>query len=195
MNWKPYELNAEATQLIDQRNFAAAREKCDEVEACCKNPRLLECLEYRKITLDAALTGDYTGGYRKLETYAEKYPRGQLQPVVENTLAMWSMIVELESQVAEDPRNVTALNGLGGLLIRVGSSDAAARSCSASGGSGVVTSPVLPLRASTRTSRHLPTGRNSQLAVRFPVLPSADLARTISGLSRSRAMFTSLPPG
>ena len=50
-DWKPYEINDEATQLIQQRNWAGAREKCEEAEACCRNPRLTECLEYRKVKI------------------------------------------------------------------------------------------------------------------------------------------------
>lgn len=120
-DWKPYELNAESTALIQQRDFAGALEKCGEIETCCKNPRLLECVEYRKIALETTLSGDYEKGRRRLGAYLETYPRGQLAAAVEQNLDQYAQIMDAKKQVDENPNDAQSMEALGTVYLRAGS--------------------------------------------------------------------------
>ncbi|MCK4548195.1 MAG: tetratricopeptide repeat protein [Candidatus Eisenbacteria sp.] len=124
-DWKPYELNEEATDLIRQRNFAGARAKCDEVEACCRNPRLLEYVEYRRIALDATLTADYETARRNMGQYLQKYPRAQLLERIEENLETWTRIIDGEAERDANPEDPARMTALGSMYLRAGAFHAA----------------------------------------------------------------------
>ncbi len=121
IDWKPYEIGVETNGLIQQRNYAGALEKCEEAEACCKNPRLLECVEYQKITLEAAVSGDYGTAYRQMERYLEAYPKPQLGPQIEQNLDQWGQILEMESEADRNPGDADLAAALGTQYLRAGS--------------------------------------------------------------------------
>ncbi len=121
IDWKPYEIGLETNGLIQQRNYAAALEKCNEAEACCKNPRLLECVEYQKIALEATISGNYGIAYRRMEQYLQAYPNPQLGPQIDRNLDQWSQIIEMESEVDRSPEDVELAAALGTQYLRAGS--------------------------------------------------------------------------
>jgi tetratricopeptide (TPR) repeat protein len=124
-DWKPYDLDVEVTNLIRQRDFAGAFEKCKEEKAGCGNPRLLECIEYREIGLEATVSGDYETAAERMEHYLQSYPRAQLGTAAENNLLQWAQIVETKHQVEENPGDPDAGSMYGYLLLRAGSFPAA----------------------------------------------------------------------
>jgi len=126
-DWTPYDLYGEAAQLMEQRSYSEALQKCTAAEASCRNPRMLECLDFAKIYLETTLSGDYSTGYRRVEAYVEKYPRPQLAEEVGTTLDHWSQIVEAEVESKRNPEDAAALASLGTLYLRAGSLEAAVR--------------------------------------------------------------------
>ncbi len=120
MDWRPYEIGLETNGLIRARDFSGALEKCNEAEALCTNPRLLECVEYQKIALETTISGDFEAGYRRMESYVQKYPNGQMAPQIEQNLDQWAQIVDAKAESDRDPGNAEIAAALGTMYLRAG---------------------------------------------------------------------------
>jgi tetratricopeptide (TPR) repeat protein len=118
-DWAPYEIYSEATGILRQE-YARALALTDSLLAMGVNPALRECAEYRKISLETAIAGDYTGGCRRLDAFIRSHPGGLRTEYARNTLEQnWRPIAELEVQVRETPDDAGALMALGQMYAQV----------------------------------------------------------------------------
>ena len=118
VDWGSVEMYADATALSRQGDFEGAVRKCDELLASSANERLRECTEYRKITLETSLRGDYTEGCERLRRYIQDHPEGLRTSVAQTTLEeQWSPIADLEASARENPNEAEILRALGGAYL------------------------------------------------------------------------------
>lgn len=121
--WRPYEIYAAGTALVNSRDYAGALSNADEALAADPPPALKECLEYRKITLETTLAGDYIEGCRRLRSYLREHPDGLRSRMARETLEeRWGPIAEMEKALAAEPNDLELLQNLGGTYLnaRVG---------------------------------------------------------------------------
>lgn len=120
LDWEPLTVYSEGTALLRGGNLQEALGKCDEVLAGSGNAALKECAEYRKITLETTLNGDFTGGCDRLRGFIEKYPDGLRAEDARATLNdRWTPVADMEVAVREDPENADLHLRLGRYYQRV----------------------------------------------------------------------------
>jgi tetratricopeptide (TPR) repeat protein len=126
VDWDPLTTYARGSRLIAAGDLAGALANCDTVMNGSPNPPLKECTEYRKISLETTLAGDFTEGSRKLEEYLERYPNGLRAETARSTLEQrWGPIASLEAQAAESPEDPAILLSLGQSYLRARSASKA----------------------------------------------------------------------
>lgn len=114
LNWPPILSYAAGSRYIARGDFDSALVMVGRVETQGAGPDLRECNEYRKITLETTLSGDYTEGCKRMRAYLEKYPKGLQSALAKQTLdTRYSPIADLEKEVKERPEDADALQGLG----------------------------------------------------------------------------------
>lgn len=123
IDWAPLTAYSEGSQLIARGDLAGALANCDTVLSHDPSEALKECVEYRQISLETTLAGNYAEGSRRLEDYLQRYPNGLRAETAHRTLEQnWGPIVSLEAQVAENPEDTALLQGLGQSYLRARSS-------------------------------------------------------------------------
>jgi tetratricopeptide (TPR) repeat protein len=119
-DWKPIETYAAGTKLVAQRDWPGALKTCEDLLAGPENSPLHECAEYRKITIETLLAGDYTDGTRKMQAFLSDHAGGQRTEMAETTISQrWLPAVTLESRVREHPDDPEALRALGFYLLQI----------------------------------------------------------------------------
>ena len=118
IDWKPYVAYAAGTDSVNARRLAGALATCGEVLASTDNAALIECVKYRQITLDTALSGDYIEGCRRLRDFLEEYPSGLRTEMARTTLeGSWTPVAEMESAARAHPDDVEAMRNLGEMYL------------------------------------------------------------------------------
>jgi tetratricopeptide (TPR) repeat protein len=120
IDWTAYLAYAAGSDSVAARRYPGALEKCREVLASTTNPALVECATYRRITLETALSGDYTAGCGRLRTFLEDYPTGLRTEMARNTLEnSWTQIAGEEAATRANPGDAAAWRALGGSYLQV----------------------------------------------------------------------------
>jgi tetratricopeptide (TPR) repeat protein len=123
VRWEPYLAYAEGTQMIGRRDLPGARAKCEEILSGPAPEALRECAEYRKITLETSIDGDFTKGVRLLGEFLDKHPDGLRTELAQQTLdQQWRPAAELERRFRESPDDPEVLARLGGTYLQAGAS-------------------------------------------------------------------------
>jgi tetratricopeptide (TPR) repeat protein len=126
VDWPPYTKYSEGAALVQQQDFQGALRTTDELLASNIDPPLRECLEYRKITLETALAGNYSEGCDKLRGYIARYPNGQRLATARRTLEQnWGPIAELETAAQEHPEEAERWRALGLVYVQTRLADKA----------------------------------------------------------------------
>ncbi len=113
--WTPFDAYAAGTSLVAARDYPAALAKTEEALAAAPPPALRECLEYRKITLETTIAGDYTEGCRRLRAFLREHPDGLRSRMAKETIeGRYGPIAEIEAAVAKQPQDLELLQTLGG---------------------------------------------------------------------------------
>jgi tetratricopeptide (TPR) repeat protein len=118
VEWAPYEAYDEATRMIAAGDLQGALGKCEEVLSSSPNASLRECVEYRKLSLETAHSGDFTEGCRKLQQFIDEHPGGLRTELARQLEQSWSRIADLESSARENPEDATVLGALGQAYLR-----------------------------------------------------------------------------
>jgi tetratricopeptide (TPR) repeat protein len=119
-DWRPIEIYAEGTRMVGQRDWEGALRSCDDVLAGAQESPLHECAEYRKITIETLLAGDYTEGTRRMRAFLSDHAGGQRTEMAETTVSeRWAPAVALESRVRANPGDDEALRALGFYLLQI----------------------------------------------------------------------------
>lgn len=119
-DWKPVETYGEGSRAVAQRDWDTALRTCEEILAGPEDSPLHECAEYRKITIETLLAGDYTEGTRKMRAFLSDHGGGQRTEMAENTISQrWAPVVALETRVRERPEDPEALRALGFYLLQI----------------------------------------------------------------------------
>lgn len=129
LDWPLYEKYAEGTALVQRQDFAGALRNTEEMLAGGVDPAMGECLDYRKITLETAESGDYSDGCRRLREYIAQHPDGQRTALARRTLEQnWGPIADLEAETRLHPDDAGPWGNLGMACIqaRAGSKAVAA---------------------------------------------------------------------
>ncbi len=120
MNWTPIEKFTEGSVQIRQGDLAGALRTCDEALSASPGAPLRECLEYRKISLETAQSGDYTEGCGRLERFIAEHPNGLRTEIAERTLEQnWRPVARLEASARENPEDSGTLRALGQSYLQV----------------------------------------------------------------------------
>jgi tetratricopeptide (TPR) repeat protein len=120
IDWKPLELYAAGTRMVGQRDWDGALKSCEELLAGPEDSPLHECAEYRKITIQTLLSGDYTEGTRRMRAFLSDHAGGQRTEMAETTIAQrWAPAVALEARVREHPDDPEALRALGFYMLQI----------------------------------------------------------------------------
>ena len=119
-DWGPLQTYAAGTRLVAQRDWPGALETCEELLAGPEDSPLRDCAEYRKITIETLLAGDYTEGTRRMRAFLDDHAGGQRAEMAETTISeRWAPAVALESRVRERPEDPEALRALGFYLLQI----------------------------------------------------------------------------
>lgn len=114
LDWPIYEKFAEGTALVQRQDFAGALTNTEELLARGVEPAMSECLDYRKITLETAQSGDYSEGCRRLREYIAQHPDGQRTALAQRTMEQnWGPIADLEAVTRDNPEDAGAWGNLG----------------------------------------------------------------------------------
>jgi tetratricopeptide (TPR) repeat protein len=119
-DWKPIETYGAGTRMVAQRDWEGALRTCEEILAGPPDSPLHECAEYRKITIETLLAGDYTEGTRKMRAFLSDHGGGQRTEMAEAIISQrWAPAVALETRVRDHPGDPEALRALGFYLLQI----------------------------------------------------------------------------
>jgi tetratricopeptide (TPR) repeat protein len=114
LDWQPITAYAEASERIAARDFEGAIAKCQEVLAGEADTPLREAAEYRQISLETTLSGNFTEGCRRMQRFLEEHPASAEVPAARRALdERWRPIADLEARAVANPEDVGALRALG----------------------------------------------------------------------------------
>jgi tetratricopeptide (TPR) repeat protein len=123
-DWAPYETYDQISLSLRRRDLAGALEKSLEVLNQPAPPALLECAEYMSIRLGNAVSAEFGSATDRLRDYRARYPRGQVAVDADQTLDLWTEVLDAEARVAENPEDAAGLATLGTLYMMSGCAQA-----------------------------------------------------------------------
>ena len=118
-DWRPYEIFLRGTVVLGRGDYSAGLASADSLLASTKDPALVECGEYRKLTCETWVGGDLVRGARELRTYLERYPDGLRAATARQTLdERWQPLADVQQGALDAPDDAQTQQAMGDLFVR-----------------------------------------------------------------------------
>lgn len=119
IDWRPYELYLRGTAVLGRNDYTAGLANADSLLAATRDPALLECAEYRRLTCDAWVSGDLVRGVAVLRAYIEKYPQGLRAATAKQALdERWQPLADMQQGALDAADDAEAQQALGDTFVR-----------------------------------------------------------------------------
>lgn len=118
-DWRPYEIFLRGSATLGRGDYAAGLANTDSLLVSTKDPALVECGEYRKLTCETWVGGDLVRGARELRAYLDTYPDGLRAATARQTLdERWQPLADVQQDALDAPDDAQTQQALGDLFVR-----------------------------------------------------------------------------
>jgi tetratricopeptide (TPR) repeat protein len=118
-DWRPYEIFLRGSAVLGRGDYSAGLASADSLLASTKDPALVECGEYRRLTCETWVGGDLVRGARELRAYLDKYPDGLRAATARQTLdERWQPLADVQQGALDAPDDAQTQQAMGDLFVR-----------------------------------------------------------------------------
>jgi tetratricopeptide (TPR) repeat protein len=119
IDWRPCEIFLRGSAVLARNDYAAGLANADSVLAATRDPALVECAEYRRLTCETWVSGDLVGGVKGLRAFLAKYPEGLRAATAKQTLDdRWQPLADMQQGALDAADDAEAQAALGDTFVR-----------------------------------------------------------------------------